>query len=270
MNNLKQWIMIAVALLVIGGAGSLITFFTMKQYDIEETATVDAANISGLEIRFHNGKILMQETDEDDIRVELTGKKRDKSNVHLRVEEVGGTLTIESSRAKSTIFNTFPGVRKLSLTVYIPKKVFDSVQVDIENGSLQARQFHAKNVKTTANNAAITLENVDAETVNVKSNNRNIILDHVTGELIGEARNGTIVLITESLDRNIDFYTNNGSIKIETDKEPTNAILDARANNGKVHVFGKQDWIPAFGNGEHLIKLRANNRNITIEKSVTD
>jgi len=268
MNNLKKWIMIAVALLVIGGVGSLITFFTMKEYDIQENVTVDSANISGLEVRLRNGKILMRETDETQIRIELTGKERNKSNVKLRVEEVGGKLLIEPSRTKAPLFNIFSGFRSLHLSVYIPNRVLDSVQVDIQNGSLDVRQLHVANVRTTADDAAIRLEKVDAETVNVKSNNRNIIFDHVTGELTGETKNGKIMMITDDLDRNIDFYTSNGSIQIDTGKEPTNAILDVRANNGKVRVFEKQDWTAAFGNGEYLIKLRANNGNITIEKTI--
>ena len=41
----------------------------------------------GLEVRLRNGLILMQETDDDHIRIRLTGKERIKSDVDLLVEE---------------------------------------------------------------------------------------------------------------------------------------------------------------------------------------
>lgn len=71
MNNLKHWIMAAIVLVVIGGVGSLISFLTMKEYNIHETKTVDTHTISRLDVQLDNGKILLQETDGDQIRVEL-------------------------------------------------------------------------------------------------------------------------------------------------------------------------------------------------------
>lgn len=185
--------------------------------------------------------------------------------MQLIVAEAGDTLSIETSKPRSA-FNLFSGIRELNLTVYIPKKIYESVQVDVDNGSLQANQLQAANVKATARNGTIRLDHVNADMVRVESNNGNIFLDHVTGDLVGETNNGRIIMSTDDLEQNIDFYTNNGIIEIQSLKEPTNAILDIRAENGKIQVFGQSDWASVIGDGEHLIKLRANNGKITIKK----
>ena len=45
-----------------------------------------------------------------------------------------------------------------------------------------------------------------------------IELEHVTGSIVGSTDNGRITLLTDSLDRNIDFQTDNGSIVIQSTK----------------------------------------------------
>lgn len=266
MTDLKTWIKIAVVLLVIGGLGSLITFVTMDQNNIQKNVEVDPARISGLEVRLRNGLILMQETDDDHIRIRLTGKERIKSDVDLLVEEIGNVLSIEAKRTKRTLFNKM-AVRDLTLTIDVPKKVFESIRMEIYNGKLKANQLYATHVNAEADNAEIRLEAVEAEHVMVATNNGTIVLAHVTGDVTGETKNGSIHMLTQNLDYNLDLKTINGSIEIETDQEPANAFLDLRVRNGRTHVFGDPDWPSVYGNGEHLIKLRTENGSITIKKS---
>ena len=140
MTDLKTWIKIAVVLLVIGGLGSLITFVTMDQNNIQKNVEVDPARISGLEVRLRNGLILMQETDDDHIRIRLTGKERIKSDVDLLVEEIGNVLSIEAKRTKRTLFNG-TALSDLTLTIDVPKKVFELIRMECITGNLKLANF---------------------------------------------------------------------------------------------------------------------------------
>ena len=117
-------------------------------------------------------------------------------------------------------------VRDLTLTIDVPKKVFESIRMEINNGKLKANQLYATHVNAEADNAEIRLEAVEAEHVQVATNNGTIVLAHVTGDVTGETKNGSIHMLTQNLDYNLDLKTINGSIEIETDQEPANAFLD--------------------------------------------
>src|SRR5690606_32705240 len=127
----------------------------------------------------------------DHIRIRLTGKERIKSDVDLLVEEIGNVLSIEAKRTKRTLFNKM-AVRDLTLTIDVPKKVFESIRMEINNGKLKANQLYATHVNAEADNAEIRLEAVEAEHVMVATNNGTIVLAHVTGDVTGETKNGSI------------------------------------------------------------------------------
>lgn len=87
----------------------------------------------------------------------------------------------------------------------------------------------------------------------------------VEGEIIGKADNGRISLITESLDRNIDLKTDNGTIEIKTKEEPKNVQFDIEVDNGSVSVFGNAVYDTVIGNGDNLVRLKTDNGNIQIQ-----
>ena len=64
--------------------------------------------------------------------------------------------------------------------------------------------------------------------------------------------------------KKLSLIAYNGKIEIKTDKKPTNAILDLKTDNGKVTVFGEENWDTVIGKGEHLIKLISKNGKISI------
>jgi DUF4097 and DUF4098 domain-containing protein YvlB len=60
--------------------------------------------------------------------------------------------------------------------------------------------------------------------------------------------------------------SDNGSITIQTDKEPNNVTYDVQVDNGNINIFNKYTSSSVLGNGDNLIKLKTNNGRITITK----
>src|SRR5699024_9152573 len=96
-------------------------------------------------------------------------------------------------------------------------------------------------------------------------NNGKIKLADVDGQLVGRTNNGSISLIAQEIDRPIDFATDNGKILIQTEHEPTNAILDIKIDNGKVDYFGEFTWDNDNGDVEDDINLETKNIIITLK-----
>lgn len=268
MINIKKVMMAAVVLLLIGGIGSVITFFTMERHPIQQSSEVDAAHIKALDISQTNGAVIIQQTDDPVIRVELTGVERNPSHVELLVNEKGDTLTVETSKPNRSRFHLFPKVKDLRLTVYVPDNTLEQLQVEVSNGRLDGRQFKVGQMTALVHNGRIYMEDITVDEVNAGSNNGKIEMHDVSGDITGTTHNGSITLVTSQLEQNIDMGTNNGSIKIMAEHKPTNATIDARAHNGKIRIFGQKDWTSILGQGEHRIKLRTDNGSITLEQNV--
>lgn len=283
MINMKNISVVALILLIVGIIGSALTFKSAYQAeDIIKTETILGEEIENLDIKTNNTRVDVLPTNDQDINIELSTKN---SHDQLLTEVNGSTLLIQVKNKKRQLIQLDFFSFGSTLTVYVPEKVYHSFQIDTHNGRVTVDQLQASDVTVKADNGKIELENMISDTVTgqadngeismkninssttqVKTSNGRINLDHVEGKVFGRTNNGSITLVTEHLDRSIEFEADNGIINIQTEKEPTNAILDVRVDNGKVRVFGNSNWDTIIGNGEHLIKLVMNNGNITISK----
>ncbi|PAV27947.1 hypothetical protein CIL05_18930 [Virgibacillus profundi] len=265
MNNVKKIVMIALLFLLVGGIGSIITFNFTEPTSVAEAKEVDDTNITAIDIQSNNERVEIIPAKDQKIRIELSGRSNDKKK-NLSVEENGNTLFIQTDNQNHKLFNFGFFTESLTLTVYLPEKLYDTLIVEIDNGSLEAEALNIKDIKAASKNGRIDMENITAETVQVKTDNGKIALSQVEGEITGKTSNGAISLETKSLDQPLELETDNGSIKVQTEKEPTNAIFDVRTDNGSVKVFGDSNWETVVGNGDNLIKLKTDNGSIRVEK----
>ncbi|MGY4688197.1 DUF4097 family beta strand repeat-containing protein [Salibacterium sp. K-3] len=264
MNNVKKIALIALLFIIVGGIGSVVTFNDSQATSIAQAKEVDNTNITEVDIRTHNEEVEIMSTKDSKITIELTGKTKDKNK--LSVKENENTLSIQSDSQNKKLFSFDFFVESLTLTVYLPEKVYDTLQIDSDNGKIELEQLDIKDVNVTTKNGRIAMETIGAEKVQVGTINGKIALNKVEGSITGKINNGSILLNTKDLDRSIDFETNNGSITVKTEKKPTNAVFDVKVGNGKINIFGDSNWDTVVGNGDNLIKLNTNNGSITVEK----
>lgn len=278
---IKRISIIGLILLVIGIIG---TIFTVKsQLSGEETLeekVVDTNDFANIDIKTDNAEIIVLPVEDEKARVELLSNV---SRYNFSTEVEGDVLNVQvkTKRKKLIHFDIFS--KPLSLTVLVPKKEYESIHVqsnnglinisDLEGGDIQLEtnngRVHVDNVKgqtltVDTDNGSVDMKNVDTKLVNVSSNNGRIELEGVQGEIIGKTDNGRISLLTEDLDRPINLRTTNGKIDVNSKNKPTNAMLDLKTHNGKIQVFGSSEWDNIIGNGENLVKISTDNGSITI------
>ncbi|MBS4210061.1 DUF4097 family beta strand repeat-containing protein [Bacillus sp. FJAT-50079] len=281
MINVKNVSIIALALFLVGIIGAALSFkFISKPEEIFEEKQVDADFVN-MEIVAENAKVEIIPTTSAIAKVELTGKaKKQKFEVNVK----GDSLIVQVKEESWSFVNLDFFTTGLALTIYVPEKQYETIfaksnngrieaekleakdiKMETDNGRIQLQDVKAANVTTKTDNGRTELKNIVAETISVKAANGKVILDNVEGELVGKANNGSITLITNQLNNPIDFTTDNGKIKIETEKEPENATFDADVANGKVRIYGHSDKHIVFGNGDHTIRLRTHNGSITVD-----
>lgn len=284
MFNVKSISVIALILLLVGIIGGVFTFNSGKQtedWEMEEKV-INNEEIMNIKVMADNTKVEILPSNDTSTKVEFSG---DDSKYHLSTDVEGTTLSIDVEYRQRKFINLDFFSSLSSLTVYVPEKVYDSLQLESDNGRITAETLQAKDINVKTNNGSIILEDIkssaiigeadngrielkdiNSSTIQVKSDNGKIILEHVEGDILGETSNGSITLVTQDLDRQIELETDNGKINIQTEKEPTNVIFDIKVDNGKVRMFGESNWDSVIGNGDNLIKLTTNNGGITVTK----
>lgn len=266
MGNIKKLSLIALLLIIIGGIGSLFTFKTLDRVAVAETNEVAAKEVSNLEIDMINENVNIVPTKETKIKIELKGKSNEPDKKHLNIDKQGGTLTIQKKADHFMKFAFFEWNNSLTLTVHLPEKEYESIQVEVNNGSIKADHVTVKNMKASGDNGKIILKDIKADQTNVGTASGSVVLKDISGKLKGKVDNGKISLLTVDLDRSIDFTTNNGTIEIKTENEPTNVTYDLRVGYGDIQVFGEKNWDTVIGNGKNLIKASTDNGDIEIKK----
>ncbi len=189
------------------------------------------------------------------------GRKAD-FNTEVKVD----TLSIDVDEAQVKFFNFTFHEYELTVKVYLPEKVYDSITVDLVNGRVDAEDLKVKEMKAKTVNGKIELEEIVASNVRVQSKNGAIHLEHVIVDISGNVTNGKISVETETLNQNMNLESVNGEIDIVTLTDPTNVDIDVEAVNGNVRLFGEKDYHFTVGNGENQVHLTTVNGNITVRK----
>ena len=279
---LKKLVMVASVLLIIGIVGSLFNFKTLySDKEMKEEKIIDTV-FDTINISVDSAKIELIPTNEKNAILEY---RTNYSDYNFSSEVKNSTLEVHVDMNQKKLFRFDFFSKGSALKLYIPKKQYESLQIESDNGRIMIEGIDVKtadirtdngrieinnmasdNLTVNSDNGRINLANVDASTVTTKSSNGKIVLNHVTGTLSSKTNNGSISLITEDLERSIDFKTDNGKIEIQTEKEPTNVIFDLKTDNGSIDVFNQSDWDTVIGNGDNTIKLETDNGKIIITK----
>ncbi|MFS0574553.1 DUF4097 family beta strand repeat-containing protein [Sporosarcina sp. 179-K 3D1 HS] len=302
MLSRKELSRIALFLLLVGLVGSAFTFGKMKKTEwITEVVQVENTDFQEIQVTVNNGSAELLPTNEPTARIEVSGQQ---GKYKVSADTNGDRLIVHLEDEKKKLFNFNFNFKSPAVKVYVPEKKYDAILMesrngkmkidsiqaheiaaktangsvdltnidterltaDTKNGQIRADQLISSTIQAKSNNGRITMKNTAAETVTLEADNGRIELQNVEGQITGTAKNGRISLLASELNHPMDLKTNNGSISIQTDREPTNAIIQTHANNGSITVFGEKNGAGNYGSGEHLIQLSTQNGKIEVEK----
>lgn len=178
----------------------------------------------------------------------------------------GNTLEIEVNRRgfkwlSIDFFSNSP-----TLNLMLPEKVAGTIALETNNGTISASNLESEEMVAESDNGEILIGDVKSNSIYAQSDNGELFFENIEGEILGESDNGDITLVNDTLNQPIEFETDNGSIIIQTKKEPKNVKMDVYTDNGNINIFGKSNESTVIGNGENLIKLTSDNGDITVEK----
>ncbi len=269
---IRKLVLLGVALFVIGIAGSLLTLKSVTTQAAEPLSKeiTYTQTIQNLEVFCDNAHVILKPTTAHQTRVNLTGHMPKNKSYTFNTSVQDQTLHIQLKNKWSGFLDFTSFTQKLTLTVYLPKKTYETLKVLTNNGQVAIQNLSSDTIETTSHNGLLTLTNTTSKTVTAQTNNGKIILDHVVGTLNGHTNNGAIYLNTSNLDQTMTMACDNGKITIQTDHDPTDVRFDVHVDNGHTNILNKYNDSAVIGNGDHVIKLTTNNGSIDVTKSTND
>lgn len=244
---------------IIGGAFTVKSLFDTDTDSVEKTIEED---FKAMELNGEDIAVSVKPTNSSETTIKMTTQT---SQYDLMTEVQADTLKInvKHERKKLFSFDIFNFTPKIHVSV--PEKEYDKMDVKTDNGIIRFTDIESDEVKATSDNGLINMKQITAKDVKAETENGLIKLENVKGDIVSKTSNGKIDLQTPDLDRTIDFKTTNGAIKVITEKEPTNATINASVANGKLSVFGKNKAHSVIGEGENQITLTTENGMITVK-----
>lgn len=255
-----------------------------------------------VDIQTDNAVLQILPSDDGKMHVDVENKTYRQ---HLAVDILDRTLviTLKEEARKWGFFTITGSFKSPTLIVQLPPKIYEKIQilsdhgsvtggrlestellVETDNGSINLEQIfagkftvksdngaiklndvQAKNLRAETDNGQLTLKDISADKVDAVSDNGGITLKDVKGDVHAQTDNGRIHLLAADLERSITLETDNGSILLETKRQPENATINADVDWGSVSVFGSKKRRSIYGTGQHPIELQSDNGSITVK-----
>ncbi|TQR18506.1 DUF4097 family beta strand repeat-containing protein [Psychrobacillus soli] len=264
--GLKRVAIICLFVLLAGAAISIILNIKDTLVDKSDEILIKDNNYTNIHVESGNASVEILPTKESETKVEYSGKIRKKFNYRFHAEVKRDTLFVELNEKRWNFFHFGFGPHSIKLTIHVPEKEYNELKTELDNGRINVHDINVQAIDLETDNGIIDLQNVEAQTIRLKSDNGQILMQDVNGSIDAETDNGRIILTTTDLDRPIDLKTDNGLIEIQTDKEPTNATIHVKVDNGRINVFGAENKQTVFGDGVNKINLESDNGRITVKK----
>jgi len=266
-SKIKKLSLIALTFLLVGVIGAVVTFSSIaKQSPISEEKVIDNTAITAIQVEAGNAEVEILPTKDAVTTVALSGTGNDHVKRRFSAEVEGTTLSVKLESWNRKLFNFDFRFKPLTVKVLLPEKVYESLQIDSNNGRVKVEKANINDVKARLNNGTIELKHIQANTVDVESDNGKIQLEYVEGTIKGKTSNGKISVVTKDLERTIQLGSNNGSIEIQTEKNPVDVAFDVHVDNGRIDILDKYESDAVIGKGTHVIKLTTNNGRITVTR----
>ncbi|MFD1032372.1 DUF4097 family beta strand repeat-containing protein [Metaplanococcus flavidus] len=255
-----------------------------------------------VDIAIENGILRIHPSKDGQMHADIVDKNYRQ---HFSVDILDRTLviTLKEETKKWGIFSIRGGFKSPIITVQLPDKLYEKIQilsdhgsitgenlagseflVETDNGSIELARISAGDLTATSDNGAIKLTSIQAKKLEIEtdngqlnlkdihagkveatSDNGGITLKDVEGSVYAQTDNGRIHLLAAHLEQSINLETDNGSILLETKMQPENATIEADVDWGTVSIFGSKKRRTVFGNGQHPIDLQSDNGSITVK-----
>jgi lia operon protein LiaG len=256
---MKKVVYLMLVLFITGVVGTLVTVsasggFSLDTYNVHDKTVVNNVDITKIEIDLSSSDVTFNSTDSDDITVEMNGKisKNLKKKLKLDVKEKGETLKIGLTGEDQIKFNIGVLIVDTNVEVFLPQKVYESIQIDTSSGDILIQDLKAKETLFETSSGDIIARNLYTEVNRFHSSSGDMELSNVTGDIRAESSSGDMIIDFVHANGNIDAKTSSGDVSVTYQNEPNSIAIDFQGSSGEGDV--SLDGVSFEEKSEHAIK----------------
>ncbi|WP_298467521.1 DUF4097 family beta strand repeat-containing protein [uncultured Psychrobacillus sp.] len=260
--NLKRIVYVCITILLVGIVIN-IAFNVRGFYQVDAAkVTTITEQFDHVEVTSDNASISVLPSSSSDASVEYTSKQNRK-NLSVKVKD--NTLLVELKQKWWNNFRFVINTSSNKLIIYLPEKEYEEIMVSTSNGSVEGNEIKANQLIFESDNGSVELEDIIGKDVYAETNNGKVFMKNVEGKIEADSDNGSITLETKTLDQYISLSTDNGSIEVNSDQEPTNATITASNDFGGINIYGSSDKTITYGKGKYQIELDTDLGSISVK-----
>ena len=276
---MKKLVVGLLVLLLIGVIGSVISInaaggFSFNTVELHEKQIIDNQEIRNLDIHFSSADVQVLPTNEDNIIIEVNGEvtERQKDEFQLDIEENGENLEVKFKRSNH-FFQIGFSIVDTTIKVYLPEKIYDSVQVRTSSGDIDTRGVNARQIDLLVSSGRITAEDQKAEHSLLKTSSGKIVATNVIGNMTARTSSGDITIRNDEATGNITANASSGDVTVEYGESPTSLLINYKSSSGKGNVEldgvnydekSKSKIIGTIGSEEYELNVDISSGNFTL------
>ncbi|MBE4909545.1 DUF4097 family beta strand repeat protein [Bacillus luteolus] len=198
--------------------------FSTKLYELKENHSIDGHDIKNIEITSGPTDIEVIPHSEDVVTIELSGEVSEKMRdaYELDILEKGEALQVKITRVKHPSFTVFAINKGTLLTVKVPAKMYEELEVATSSGDITTTNLSTKNLFLTATSGDIVTDNLK-----------------VTSDFLIETKSGDIVS-SNSNGGNMEFNATSGDVTLSMNIDSYMLEFSGKSGEGKVETGGFQ------------------------------
>jgi lia operon protein LiaG len=236
---------LAAIALVLLGIGVLCAFFVFDKDDIVtkfqgetylQEKSVDSSAIRSIKTETDTFNVTLTPGTSDDIKVRLEGdvSKKLVDDIIFTAIPKGDTLYIVGDTKDR--FSIGISIVNLKMTVELPAKLWDSINIETDTGNIVIDQLEADKLNLKSDTGNLKLSNYVTKDFVFKTDTGNITLTDGKGSLKGETDTGNVRVESDELLNNIAVKTDTGNIIINVDKDPVSVAINIKKDTGNTNV----------------------------------
>lgn len=235
----KIWL-IAAAVLIVLGVGTTIVALAAVNFDITKLSTVKYVT-NTYQVKDKFDKIVIDEITSNIVFAKAEDKNctvvcREPEKVSHSADVKDGTLTIKAIDNREWYDRIGLFFESPSITVYLPKKEYDSLTVNSDTGNITIPDrfsFKSAEIRTDAGNVMCAADvkktfSVELSTGNIEAK------DLSAGSITLSASTGNVKLGSVSVDKDITVTTDTGNIRMENTTAKGGCQLQTVTGNVKL------------------------------------
>ena len=198
------------------------------------TMAKNASGIDKVVIDVDNGKVTIHTGETEEVRADFTVKSYNSESEEKAKKDFLEKLLFVNDEGKIRLSSDMK-MAQVNVELYIPKKDYAKISVQLMNGSFKMKDATAENLRVkTANGkieiAELTFKNGEFETVNGA-----IALNGVTGNTIeAETLNGRVYI--DGAVKDVEAQSLNGHVVVTT-TDPAAEKIEAKTMSGSVEIY---------------------------------